>query len=171
MISIIVAASTNMVIGNNNDLPWNLPSDLKRFKELTTGKRVYMGRKCWESIPSKFRPLPNRENIVFTRDINYVADGAIVMVNLNKVIGGYERNPSYHNLEEEFVIGGGDIYSRFFPIANKLYMTEVLSEVEGDTYLEGFNEAEWELINKSKVFEENGFKFIFKEYIKKVAIS
>ena len=168
MISIIVAASSNLVIGKNNDLPWHLPSDLKRFKELTTGKRVYMGRKCWESIPSKFRPLSNRENIVFTRDINYVADGAIVIIKLNKVIEGYERNPAYNNLEEEFVIGGGDIYSRFLPIANKLYMTEVLSEVEGDTYLQGFNPAEWDLIYESAIYEENGFKFRFKNFLRKI---
>jgi len=169
MISIIVAASSNLAIGKDNKLLWHIPSDLKRFKELTTGKRVYMGRNTWESIPLKFRPLPNRENVVFSRDIKYVADGAIVMNNLNKIIEGYERNPCYHNLEEEFIIGGGDIYSRFFPIANKLYMTEVLSEVEGDTYLEGFNLEEWNLTNMSQVLEENGFKFIFKEYIKKVS--
>ena len=82
MISVIVATSTNLVIGKNNDLPWHIPSDLKRFKELTSGSVVYMGRKCWESIPTKFRPLPNRDNIVITRDKDYVAEGAIVTSDL-----------------------------------------------------------------------------------------
>ena len=169
MISIIVAASSNLVIGKNNDLPWHLPSDLKRFKELTSGKRVSMGRKCWESIPEKFRPLPNRENIVFTRDLNYIAEGAIVMHKLDKVIKGHERNSPLHILEEEFVIGGAEIYKNYFPVANKLYMTEILGEIDGDTYLEGFNLEEWNLTYMSQVLEENGFKFIFKEYIKKVS--
>jgi dihydrofolate reductase len=168
MINIIVAASSNLVIGKNNDLPWYIPSDLKRFKELTTGKRVYMGRKCWESIPAKFRPLPNRENIIFTRDVNYVAEGAIVMNKLDKVIKGYERNPASYISEEEFVIGGAEIYKKYFPVADKVYMTEVLGEIEGDTYLEGFNLEEWSLTYMSELLEENGFKFIFKEYIKKV---
>jgi len=169
MVSIIVAASSNLVIGKDNDLPWHIPSDLKLFKDLTHGKRVIMGRNTWESIPKKFRPLPNRENIIFTRDVNYVAEGAIVMNNLDLVIKDIERNPSSHISEEEFIIGGAEIYKKFFTIADKLYMTEVLGEIQGNTYLEGFNPEEWELINMSEVLEENGFKFIFKEYIKIVA--
>ena len=167
MISIIVAASSNLVIGKNNDLPWHLPSDLKRFKELTSGKRVIMGRKCWESIPEKFRPLPNRDNIVFTRDLNYIAEGAIVMHKLNEVIKGYERNPASHISEEHFIIGGAEIYKKYFPVANKLYLTEVLAEVEGDTYLQGFNLDEWVLTYESAIYEENGFKYRFKYFQRK----
>ena len=81
-ISIIVAASTNLVIGNGNELPWHLPTDLKYFKEMTKGKTVIMGRKCWESIPEKYRPLPGRKNIVITRNHNYKAVGAIVRPHL-----------------------------------------------------------------------------------------
>ena len=170
MISIIVAASTNLVIGKNNDLPWHIPSDLKRFKELTTGKRVIMGRKCWESIPSKFRPLPNRNNIVISRDYTYVADGAFVLSDLNQFIIEYsDSNGFNYGTREDFVIGGAEIYKQFFPIAKKLYMTEVLGEIEGDTYLEGFNPEEWNLTNMSEPLEENGFRFIFKEYVKKVS--
>jgi dihydrofolate reductase len=128
-----------------------------------------MGRKCWESIPEKFRPLPNRENIVFTRDLDYVAEGAIVMNKLDKVIKGYERNPASYTSEEEFIIGGAEIYKQYFPVANKLYFTEVLGEIDGDTYLEGFNLEEWNLTYMSELLEENGFKFIFKEYVKKVS--
>lgn len=167
MISIIVAASTNMVIGKNNELPWHIPSDLKRFKELTTRKRVIMGRKCWESIPEKFRPLRNRNNIVISRDYTYVADGAFVLSDLNQFIIEYVDSSFNYGPIEDFVIGGAEIYKQFFPIAKKLYLTEVLGEVEGDTYLEGFNPEEWYLTNMSEVLEENGFKFIFKEYVKK----
>ena len=81
-ISIIAAASENLVIGKDNDLPWNLPSDLKNFKKITEGNFVIMGRKCWESIPEKFRPLPNRHNIVISRDPNYKAVGAAVINDL-----------------------------------------------------------------------------------------
>jgi len=167
MISIIVAASTNLVIGKNNELPWHIPSDLKRFKELTTRKRVIMGRKCWESIPEKFRPLRNRNNIVISRDYTYVADGAFVLSDLNQFIIEYVDSSFNYGPIEDFVIGGAEIYKQFFPIAKKLYLTEVLGEVEGDTYLEGFNPEEWNLTNMSEVLEENGFKFIFKEYVKK----
>jgi dihydrofolate reductase len=156
------------VIGKNNELPWHIPSDLKRFKELTTRKRVIMGRKCWESIPEKFRPLRNRNNIVISRDYTYVADGAFVLSDLNQFIIEYVDSSFNYGPIEDFVIGGAEIYKQFFPIAKKLYLTEVLGEVEGDTYLEGFNPEEWNLTNMSEVLEENGFKFIFKEYVKKL---
>jgi dihydrofolate reductase len=169
MISVIVAASTNMVIGKNNDLPWYIPSDLKRFKELTIGKVVYMGRNTWESIPDKFRPLPNRDNIVITRDKDYVAKGGVVASDLEGLKRIFSLSSILFGPDEQFIIGGAEIYKQLFPIVDKIYMTEVLGDIEGDIYLEGFNLEEWELINMSEVLEENGFKFIFKEYIKKVA--
>jgi dihydrofolate reductase len=169
MISIIVAASTNLVIGKNNDLPWHLPSDLKRFKELTSGSVVYMGRNTWESIPVKFRPLPNRDNVVITRDKDYLAEGAVVTSDLEGLKRIFNLSSILFGPDEQFIIGGAEIYKQLLPIADKVYMTEVLGDIEGDTYLEGFNPEEWELANISEVLEENGFRFIFKEYIKKVA--
>ena len=169
MISVIVATSTNLVIGKNNDLPWHIPSDLKRFKELTSGSVVYMGRKCWESIPTKFRPLPNRDNIVITRDKDYVAEGAIVTSDLERLKRTLSLSSILFGPDEQFVIGGAEIYKQLLPIAHKVYMTEVLGEIDGDTYLEGFNPEEWSLTNMSEVLQENGFRFIFKEYVKKVA--
>lgn len=167
MISIIVAASINMVIGKNNQLPWHIPSDLKNFKDLTLGKRIYMGRKCWESLPEKFRPLPNRENIVITRDKEYKAEGAFVFNDLGKIKRSFKPTSNTYGLREHFVIGGAQIYKEFFPIAQKLYLTEVLTEVEGDTYLEGFNPEEWEKVYESDIYEENGFKFRFKYFKRK----
>lgn len=165
MISIIVAASTNMVIGKDNQLPWHIPDDLKTFKSLTEGKRIYMGRKCWESLPDKFRPLPNRENVVITRDKEYKAKGAVVINDLPTLIKSL--TPSMPNQKESIVIGGGEIYKEFFPIAKKLYLTEVFTEIEGDTYLEGFKPEEWLSVYESAIYEENGFKYRFKYFTRK----
>ena len=167
MISIIVAASTNMVIGKDNQLPWHIPADLKNFKDLTNGKRVYMGRKCWESLPEKFRPLPNRDNIVITRDTTYKAEGATVLNDIDLLKRAYELSSINFGLIEHFVIGGAEIYKELFPIAKKLYLTEVLAEVEGDTYLQGFNPDEWVLTYESPIYEENGFKYRFKYFQRK----
>ncbi len=167
MISIIVAASTNMVIGKDNQLPWHIPDDLKNFKSLTDGKRVYMGRKCWESLPEKFRPLPNRDNIIITRDTTYKAEGATVLNDIDIIKRGYKLSSINYGLIEHFVIGGAEIYKELFPIAQKLYLTEVLAEVEGDTYLQGFNPDEWDLIYESAIYEENGFKYRFKYFQRK----
>lgn len=167
MISIIVAASTNMVIGKDNQLSWHLPTDLKRFKELTNGKVVYMGRNTWESLPEKFRPLPNRDNIVITRDKDYIAEGAIIVSDLERLKRTLRVSTQLFGSTEQFVIGGGEIYKELLPFADTFYLTEVLTEIEGDTYLEGFNIDEWRLIDESEVIEENGFKFKFKVFVRK----
>jgi dihydrofolate reductase len=158
-ISIIVAASTNLVIGKDNDIPWNIPTDLKSFKKITGKAPVIMGRKCWESIPSKYRPLPNRTNVVLSRNPNYKADGAEVRSNLNLAI-----EEQIWGVNEIFIIGGSHIYKEAFGYADKLYMTVVLQEIEGDVKLEGYNPTEWLLTSSSEVMEENGFKFRFNEY-------
>src|SRR5689334_17373843 len=88
-INIIVAASDNNCIGRNNDLPWNLPTDLKRFKEITSGHIVVMGRKCWESIPEKYRPLPKRTNVIITRNKDYKAEGAHVRHDLHEALNEF----------------------------------------------------------------------------------
>ena len=162
-ISIIVAATTDMVIGLNNDLPWKLPSDLKYFKKVTDGNFVIMGRKCWESIPEKFRPLPNRQNIVISRDIKYLAKGATVINNLDNILTMFKDDGEN---DEVFVIGGSQIYKEAFKHADKLYFTEILSDIKGDTYLEGFNISEWMLIETTELFNENNVDFRFKLFEK-----
>lgn len=162
MINIIVATSTNLVIGKNNDLPWHLPTDMKFFKETTKGHIVVMGRKCWESIPEKYRPLPNRTNIVMTRDNDYKAEGAIVSHDLEQILASNE-----HSDKEVFIIGGAELYSAAFKYANKLYLTQIYSPVDGDIYLEGLDSTEWCIIDSSEIMEENGFKFRFELYEKK----
>ena len=161
-ISLIVAMAQNRSIGKDNDLPWKLPTDLKRFKEITSGHTVVMGRKCWESIPAKFRPLPNRENIVVTRNSALVVDGAKIKTDLVDylTIDRAESN------EEMFIIGGAEIYKEAFPFVQKLYLTRVLADVEGDVFLEGLVEEDWLLESFEGPFNENGFDFRFETYVR-----
>lgn len=162
-INIIVAASNNNVIGKGNDIPWKLPTDLKNFKQITDGSVVIMGRKCWESLPEKFRPLPNRLNMVVTKNELYKPNGCAIYDDLGYLLTFFYRSDDNADV---FVIGGGQIYKAAFRYAEKLHLTRVLSDVEGDVYLEGFNETEWKLISRSDVMEENGYQFVFEYYEK-----
>lgn len=162
MIKIIVAASSNLVIGKENDLPWNLPTDMKHFKTITTGHTVLMGRKCWESIPAKYRPLPNRKNIVLTRNKDYVAEGATVVHNLQDILKKYKDSN-----EELFVIGGAEIYDESFEMADHMFFTHIFNEVEGDVILKKLNFNDWELAEIDDLVEENGLKFRIEFYQKK----
>ena len=155
-IKVIVAASTNNVIGVNNDLPWHLPSDMKMFKEVTAGSIVVMGRKCWESIPVKYRPLPGRLNIVLTRNSEYKADGAEVYNSLFHVIRKYSTDD-----RDIFIIGGAQIYSIAFGLADTVHLTRVHTEIDGDVKLDGFVDSEWEVTKDGEMQEENGYKFNF----------
>lgn len=161
MINIIVATSTNLVIGKDNDLPWHLPTDMKYFKDTTKEHIVVMGRKCWESIPEKYRPLPNRTNIVMSRDKNYVAEGATVSDDLKHILTMHENSD-----KEVFIIGGAGLYKEAFKYAHKLFLTQIYSDVEGDVYLEGLENKDWCLVEGSEIHEENGFKFRFELYKK-----
>jgi dihydrofolate reductase len=161
MINIIVAMSNNFVIGKNNTLPWHLPTDLKYFKDTTKGHTVVMGRKCWESIPENYRPLPNRKNIVVSRNKDYVAKGAIVINDLEQILSSNENN-----FEQIFIIGGAELYKEAFKYANKLFLTQIFQDVDGDIILEGLNSKDWCLYEGSEIYEENGFKFRFELYQK-----
>ncbi len=162
-LSIIVAATDNNVIGIQNDLPWHLPTDMKYFKKVTDGCKIIMGRKCWESIPEKFRPLPNRKNFVVTRQDNYKAKGAIILNDIDLALSTAHMDPS----EEIFVIGGAEIYKEAFNYATKLYLTRIEGTIDGDVFLQGFDENEWVLISSSESVEENNYKFRFEVYEKK----
>lgn len=164
-INMIVAMTDNRVIGKGNDMPWHIPSDLKNFKRLTEGSCVIMGRKCWDSIPEKFRPLPKRVNIVVTRNEKFDAPGAATLSNIDKLVTGLRDNGEN---DEVFIIGGGEIYKQSFKYTERLFLTRILTNIEGDVLLEGFDESEWDLVSTSETLEENGFKFIFEEYSKKV---
>lgn len=155
MIKLIVAISKNRVIGDSNKLIWNIPNDLKRFKELTTGHPIVMGRKTSQSIG---RPLPNRRNIIVTRDENYGVDGCEVVNSIEEAL--------LLTGNDCFIIGGGEIYRQVLSITDQIYMTVVDEEFEGDTTFPELSSA-W-YVSKKEDFLADGknpynYSFIFYE--------
>jgi dihydrofolate reductase len=140
-ITFIVAQSRNGVIGRNGALPWRLSSDLRHFKTLTLGKPVIMGRKTWESLPRK--PLPGRDNIVVTRERGYPAGGAIVVHAPEAALVIAEELARRSGVDEVAVIGGAEIFSALLHRAQRIYLTEVDLEVEGDTRFPPLDRKEW----------------------------
>jgi dihydrofolate reductase len=152
-ISIVVAiAEENRAIGRDNKLPWEISSDLKRFKQITSGHPIIMGRKTFESIG---RPLPNRTNIIITRDPLYAAEGCIVVNNLESALQKAKEKDS----EEIFIIGGGEIFRLALPYVDRLYLTIVHQNVEGDVFFPDYTEFS-RVIHKSEHLE-NGYSFTF----------
>ncbi len=136
-ISLVVARAENGVIGAGGALPWHLPGDLKRFKEITFGKPVIMGRKTWDSLPRK--PLPGRSNIVLTRDVGFAAEGAVVVHSLEAALAlAAKENPS-----EIMVIGGADVFAATLPLASRIHLTEVQGAPAGDVFLPAFPAEIW----------------------------
>ena len=131
-VSLIVAAAENGVIGKDNDLIWHLPKDMKFFKETTQGHHVIMGRKNFESIPHKYRPLPNRTNVVITRQGDYIAEGCIVVNSVEAALIIAQENGD----TEPFIIGGGQIYKLALEanLVDKIYLTKVHHAYDGDTF-------------------------------------
>ncbi|MEO8299204.1 MAG: dihydrofolate reductase [Burkholderiales bacterium] len=125
-IVLIAAVAANGVIGRDNDLPWRLPEDLKFFRATTMGHPVLMGRRNWDSIPAKFRPLPGRRNLVLTRDVQWHAEGAEPVHSLDEALARTADAPTL------FVIGGADIFRLTLPLADELILTELDSAVDGD---------------------------------------
>tara|TARA_R110002167_G_scaffold6277_6_gene28999 strand:+ start:71452 stop:71955 length:504 start_codon:yes stop_codon:yes gene_type:complete len=144
-IAMIWGMSRNRTIGRNNALPWHLSEDLKYFKRVTMGKPIIMGRKTWESIG---RPLPGRSNIVITRDPDYSADGIKVVGTLEEAISLAESIALIDGADEVVVIGGAQIYALTLPIADRLYMTQVHAEVEGDAFFPQFDLTQWHEVGR-----------------------
>ena len=151
IISFVVAMGKNRVIGKNNSLPWNLPADMKRFKELTLNKPVIMGRKTFESIG---RPLPNRTNIIITRDKNYKADGCVIVNSADEALNAAKGN------EEIMIMGGAQIYAEFLPLAHRMYLTIIEKEFERHSYFPEYNDHEWKIIHKED-HEDDGLRYSF----------
>jgi len=139
-LSLIVAVAENGVIGNNNDLPWKISSDLKYFKEKTMGKPIIMGRKTFQSIG---RPLPGRVNIVITRDSSFVPEGVITAHTLEMALDVGKNMALVKGVDEVMVIGGAQIYALTLPDADRLYLTRVHGEVEGDALFPTLNPDDW----------------------------
>ncbi len=158
-ISIIVAASLNNVIGKDNTLIWHLPADMKYFKEKTSGHCIITGRKNYESIPEKYRPLPNRTNIVITRQKEYQANGAIVVSSLKEAIEKAKKIEK----EEIFIIGGGEIFTQSLDIADTIYLTRIHENFEGDVFFPELNLNEWKEANRIdfRADEKNKYAYSF----------
>lgn len=144
IISMIAAVAENKVIGKDNDLVWRLPDDMKYFMETTREHFVIMGRKNYESIPHKFRPLPNRTNIIVTRQADYEADDCIIVGTIEKAIE-YARK---QDQKEIFIIGGGQIYAQSLELANKLYITEIKEKFDGDTFFPTYDKCAWTEVSR-----------------------
>jgi dihydrofolate reductase len=144
-LSIVVATSRNGVIGKDNQLPWHLPEDLKYFKKITMGKPIVMGRKTYESIG---RPLPGRTNIVITRNTSWQADGVVVVNSLDQAITVAEQACLDSGATEAMVIGGSEIYRQALDKADRLYITQVNIEIEGDAHFPEIDLIQWRELNR-----------------------
>jgi dihydrofolate reductase len=148
IISLVVAMAENRVIGRDNGLPWKVSSDLRRFKALTIGKPVVMGRKCYESIG---RPLPGRPNIVVTRNPDFKPDGVIVVHSLDHAFDRAEQEAEALGADEIAVIGGGEIYRQAMDDADTLHVTYILARPEGDTYFPEIDPDTWQTAYREDV--------------------
>ena len=165
IISFIAALSKNRVIGKKNDLPWHLPDDMKYFMQTTKAHYVIMGRKNYDSIPEKFRPLPNRTNVVVTRQKHFKAEGCVVVHSLEEGIEQARKGKE----QEAFIIGGAEIFKYGFPFSQRLYLTEIVAEVDGDTFFPEWNAAEWKEISRRHhpTDARHAFEFDFVVYERK----
>jgi len=162
-LSVIVAVAENGVVGKNNGLPWYLPADLQYFKRTTLGKPIVMGRKTFESIG---RPLPGRANIVISRNPGYTAEGVTVVSSLEGALAVAQEIALIDGAEELMVIGGATIYAEAIPMADRLYVTEVHSVVEGDAYLDDVDWESWHECSREhhKAVDPNPYDFSFVVY-------
>ncbi|MGB4466571.1 MAG: dihydrofolate reductase [Azovibrio sp.] len=157
-LTLIAAVGRNRVIGIHDQLPWHLPEDLQHFRNVTRGHPVIMGRKTWESLPDAFRPLPERLNIVLSRQAHYQADGAQVADSLAAALELAGQHP------EAFVIGGEQLYVQALPQADRLLLTEVEIEVEGDAWFPAFDPGIWLETSREVHVSQQGLTFAFVSY-------
>ncbi len=157
-LSLIVAIANNGVIGIDNTLPWHLPEDLKRFKALTMGHHIIMGRKTYDSLG---RLLPGRTTVIVTRNADYQVEGALIAHSLEQAIA------LCGNDDEVFLIGGAELYQAGLSLADKLYITEIDLEVAGDAHFPQINHAQWQETAREAHVSEKGLKFSYVTYQRK----
>lgn len=163
VVKILVACDENRVIGKNNTLIWHLPADLKRFKELTTGQVIIMGRKTYESIG---RPLPNRINIVITRQTGYQPEGVIIVHSLEEAL---LKAKSLHR-GDIYVVGGAEIYEQSMDLADEIELTQLHDIFDGDAFFPIIDEQIWQMVSKERgvTDEKNPYQYSFVRYVRKV---
>lgn len=154
VISIIAAIAKNRVIGKNNKLPWNLPADLKHFKDLTLGKPIIMGQRTFESIG---KALPDRTNIILTLDKNFNPSGCIIAHSIEDAL------KAAGSAKEVMICGGASVYKQFLPLVHKMYLTLIDENFEGDAYFPEFNRGDWREIDRveNQPDQENPYKYTF----------
>ena len=165
MIAIIVAIAENSAIGKNNDLLWHIPEDMKRFKRITSGHPVIMGKRTYESLPR--RPLPNRRNIVITDMPEEQIEGCEMAYSVADVLLKCNRH------EENFIIGGASVYKQFLPYADRLYLTRIHKSFDGDVFFPDIDYSLWNLISKEKFQPDdvNDFAYSNEIYDRKIQTS
>ena len=156
MIAIVVAHAANRVIGRDGALPWRLPADMRRFRELTRGSTVLMGRRTFESLPDAFRPLPERRNLVLSGDPDFAPPGAEVFSSLAGALAACEGDC--------YVIGGEVTYRDALPHCDRLYATEIDAELDGDAFFPEIDVADWRLVEDGATQIENELGFAFRTY-------
>ena len=144
IISAIAAVARNGVIGKDNDLVWRLPDDMKYFQETTRGHHVIMGRKNYDSLPEKWKPLPDRVNLVVSRQLGLRIPGAQVLPSIQEALDVARDSGE----EEAFIIGGGQIYKESLPTLDRIYYTDIHGEFDGDTYFPSLDEREWKEVSR-----------------------
>lgn len=157
IVSAIAALSKNKVIGKNNDLPWRLPDDMKFFMETTKGHHVIMGRKNYDSLLEKFKPLPKRTNIVITRQKDFKAPGCLVLHAIEPALEIARKDSE----EECFIIGGAEIYRLAMPHTTRLYLTEIDAHIEGDTWFPDFKNENWKEVSRKHHPADERHKYAF----------
>ncbi|MDI1257581.1 MAG: dihydrofolate reductase [Flavobacterium sp.] len=161
MIIMIAAIAENNALGKDNQLLWHLPDDFKRFKQLTSGHHIIMGRKTFESFP---KPLPNRKHIIITRDKNYSVayDDCMVVFNIEQAIAAVPKN------QDSYIIGGGEIYNLGMPYADKLDITKVHAHFEGDAFFPEINGNEWKIVESEfhPKDEKHNFEFTYETFVR-----
>jgi len=158
-ITVIAAVARNNVIGRDNAMPWRLPEDLKRFKALTLGHPIVMGRKTWESLG---RPLPGRTNIVVTHNPAFVAEGAMPVATLEAALAAAATTGT----DQIFIIGGAEIYRQALPLADRMQLTEIDCEFAGDAFFPSWQAAAWQEAQREPHHAEAGFEYAFVTYLR-----
>ncbi len=154
----MAAVARDGVIGLGGGLPWRIPEDMRRFRELTLGHAVVMGRRTWDSLPERFRPLPGRRNVVVTRNNSWCSKEAERAASLKGALALLE------DADHVFVIGGGELYRAALPLADELLLTEIDVETEGDTHFPGWDRNLFEETTREEHVSENGLRFAFATY-------
>ena len=159
-LSLIAAVARNGAIGRNNALLWSEPEDHKHFRRITMGCPVIMGRKTWDSLPVRFRPLPGRRNVVLTRDSGWRAEGAQKVASITDALALLEGTP------KAFVIGGAEVYALALPLATELVLTEIDADLHGDTFFPPWDRSQFTVTSREPHVSESGVRYSFVTYSK-----